>query len=150
LVLVLTQAALVGCGGEDFETAGDEAGGAGSAIATSLAAGCWRERPLGARMEDDGRCSTRAPTPAVDRSITLNWSPPLTNTDGSPVTNLVGYRVYYGSEAGAYVQSVDVLNPQATTYRFDDMPSGTYYLVVRALSASAVSDVSSEVSKTIL
>jgi hypothetical protein len=42
------------------------------------------------------------------------------------------------------------LNPQATTYRFDDMPSGTYYLVVRALSASAVSDVSSEVSKTIL
>ena len=33
-------------------------------------------------------------------SATLSWTPPTTNTDGSSLTNLAGYKVYWGPSQG--------------------------------------------------
>ena len=40
--------------------------------------------------------------------IKLAWDPPTKYSDDTPLTDLAGYRVYYGTAPGVYGQSVDV------------------------------------------
>jgi ABC-type glycerol-3-phosphate transport system substrate-binding protein len=35
-------------------------------------------------------------------SATLTWDAPTTNVDGTPLTDLAGYKVYYGTALGNY------------------------------------------------
>ncbi len=79
----------------------------------------------------------------------LTWDPPTTNTDGSPLTDLGGYRIYYGVSSGNYTQSIDVGN--VTTYQVTGLTDGvTYYFAVTAYDISGnESDYSNEVYKTI-
>jgi hypothetical protein len=84
-------------------------------------------------------------------SATVSWTPPTTNTDGSPLTNLAGYRVYWGTSPGSYSSSVTLNNPGLTSYVVGNLPPGTYYFVATALSSSgAESAFSAAASKTIL
>ena len=41
-------------------------------------------------------------------SVTLSWTPPLTNSDGSALTTLAGYKIYYGRSAGSLSQIVTI------------------------------------------
>ena len=41
---------------------------------------------------------------------TLSWDAPTTNTDGTPLTDLAGYRVYWGTINGTYTANKDVGN----------------------------------------
>ena len=50
-------------------------------------------------------------------SATLSWVPPTQNSDGSPLTNLASYRVYYGTSSGTYPNSMTVNNPGLATLR---------------------------------
>jgi hypothetical protein len=34
---------------------------------------------------------------AISGQATLSWDPPTTNVDGTPLTDLAGYKVYYGT-----------------------------------------------------
>ena len=84
----------------------------------------------------------------VNRSATLSWDKPLTNTDGTALTDLAGYRLYYGTGAGTYTKTVDVGN--VTTYTINTLAQGTYYFAVKAVNSSgAESDFSNEAIKTI-
>ena len=38
----------------------------------------------------------------------MAWDTPTTNTDGSPLTDLGGYKLYYGAASGIYDHSIDV------------------------------------------
>ncbi len=80
---------------------------------------------------------------------TLTWDPPTTNADGTPLTDLAGYKVYYGTESGNYSQSIDVGN--VTTYTVSGLTNGqTYYFAVTAYDTSGnESDYSNERAKTI-
>ncbi len=40
-------------------------------------------------------------------SATLSWKPPTENADGSALTNLAGYRIYYGRNRDNLTESVD-------------------------------------------
>jgi hypothetical protein len=83
-------------------------------------------------------------------SATLSWDPPTTNTDGSPLTNLSGYRVYWGTAVGDYPNSVTLNNSGLASYVVESLGPGTYYFVVTALSsAGAESSFSNVGSKTI-
>jgi hypothetical protein len=83
-------------------------------------------------------------------SATLMWTPPTTNTDGSPLTDLAGYRVHWGQQSGSYTESVSVMNPGITTYVVENLTSGTYYFVTTAITAGGLeSSFSNEASKTI-
>lgn len=42
--------------------------------------------------------------PTLD--VSLTWNPPTTNTDGTPLTDLAGYKVYWGTVSGTYPNSV--------------------------------------------
>ena len=57
-------------------------------------------------------------------SATLSWTPPTTNTDGSPLTNLAGYKVYWGPPPGTYPNSVTLTNPGLTSYVVDESGAG--------------------------
>jgi hypothetical protein len=84
-------------------------------------------------------------------SATLSWTPPTTNTDGSPLTNLAGYKVYWGTSQGNYSSSVTLNNPGLTSYVVGNLPPGTWYFVATALNSSgAESAFSGVASKTIL
>ncbi|MGB5132805.1 MAG: putative Ig domain-containing protein [Steroidobacteraceae bacterium] len=83
-------------------------------------------------------------------SATLSWEPPTTRTDGTPLTNLAGYRIRYGTEAGSYPVVIDIPNGGITSAVVENLPPATYYFVASAYDTSgAESSNSSPVSKTI-
>jgi hypothetical protein len=83
-------------------------------------------------------------------SATLSWTPPTTNTDGSPLTNLAGYKVYWGTSLGNYPNSTTLSNPGLSSYVVTNLAPGTYYFVATAFNTSGVeSSFSSVASKTI-
>lgn len=86
---------------------------------------------------------------AIAGTATLAWDAPTTNADGSPISGLAGYKIYYGISSGAYNQVIDVGNIE--TYEVNGLINGTtYYFAVTAYdTTSSESAYSNEVSKTI-
>lgn len=83
-------------------------------------------------------------------NITLAWQAPTENTDGSPLTNLSGYKIHYGTQSGRYSTTVVVDNAGITRYVIDNLAPGTYYFAITAVSASGTeSDLSGEARKQI-
>jgi len=90
------------------------------------------------------------PTGAATGSATLSWTAPTENTDGSPLTDLAGYHIYYGTSAGAWTSTVTVLEATETTYVVSGLAPGTYYFAVVAFNSEGVDSADSNVgSKTI-
>ena len=82
--------------------------------------------------------------------MTLTWQPPTENSDGTPLTNLAGYTVYYGTASQSYSQSIKLSNPGLSTYVVDNLPAGTYYFAIAAYDSSgAQSSFSPEVSAAV-
>ena len=79
----------------------------------------------------------------------LSWDPPTTNADGTNLTDLAGYKVYYGSTSGNYNTVIDAAN--VTSYTVTNLTNNaTYYFATTAYDTSAnESGYSNEVSKTI-
>lgn len=83
-------------------------------------------------------------------TATLSWSAPDQNTDGSALTNLSGYRIYYGTDAQSLTQSVNVDSAGITTYVVTNLGTGTWYFAISAYNAAGVeSNASNIASKTI-
>jgi hypothetical protein len=83
-------------------------------------------------------------------TATLSWNAPTTNTDGTPVTTLTGYHVYYGTAQGAMTQSVAVTGAGTTSYEITGLTSGTWYFAVAADSSDGTESAQSNIgSKTI-
>ena len=76
-------------------------------------------------------------------SVTLTWTPPTTNTDGSPLTDLAAYEVRWGPENGNLDQSVTLSNPGLSTYVVDNLAPGNYRFEIYAVnSVGVMSDAS--------
>ena len=83
-------------------------------------------------------------------SATLSWAPPTQNTDGSALTDLAGFKIYWGPAAGTYPNSVTLNNPGLSTYVVESLASGTYFFAASAVNASgAESALTTPASKTI-
>lgn len=81
--------------------------------------------------------------------VNLSWSAP-TNSNGSQVSDLAGYRLYAGNAPGSYQQSVDVGNQ--TSYTLGSLSDGaSYYFAVTAYNTAKLeSEYSNEINKTVL
>ena len=89
-------------------------------------------------------------TASNNGTATLTWVPPTTNTDGTPVTTLTGYHIYYGTSPSALTQSVAVNGATTTSYEITGLASGTWYFAVAADAADGTESPPSNVgSKTI-
>ena len=87
--------------------------------------------------------------PAAAGTATLTWQQPKTYEDGTPLTDLAGYKIYYGSSSGVYTNTIDVGNVR--TYQLQSLADGvTYYFNVTAYNTGLLeSGYATEVSKTI-
>lgn len=84
-------------------------------------------------------------------SATLSWNAPTLNSDGTTLTDLAGYRVYYTRTLGDYSFAKRIDNPGITTYLLDNLSPGTWHFVVTAFDGSGnESEYSNAASKTIL
>lgn len=95
--------------------------------------------------------STAVADPSV-KSITLSWSPPTRNSDGSSLSNLAGYTLHYGTSSEDYTGSIQITSPTATSYVVSDsnFPPGKYYFAISAYNAQQVSSsLSGEISVTV-
>ncbi len=84
----------------------------------------------------------------VFSSTTLTWTTPTTNTDGTILTDLEGFKIYYGTTSGNYTNSINA--GDVTSYTFNNLTSGTtYYFAVTAYDTAGLeSTYSNQVAKT--
>jgi hypothetical protein len=83
-------------------------------------------------------------------SVSLSWDAPALNTDGTPVSNLKGYKVFYGLASRQYTSSLPLNDATLTSVTIEQLKSATWYFAVKAISSSGLeSDFSQEVTKTV-
>ena len=83
--------------------------------------------------------------------VTLSWLAPTENSDGSPLMDLAGYKIYFRKNSGSYDQEIQIDNPSITTYVVEQLSPATYYFAATAFNLSGVeSSFSSEVARTVL
>jgi len=70
-------------------------------------------------------------------SVTLNWAAPTQNTDGTPLTDLAGYKIYWGQN-GNFSNSVAIDNPGITTYMVENLAPGSWQFVSTAYNRQGV------------
>ena len=88
--------------------------------------------------------------PVTSGTATLSWTAPTTNTNGTALTDLAGYHIYYGSSPATLSTTITVANPGTTSYSVSSLPSGTWYFAVNAYTTGGVDSVLSNTgSKTI-
>jgi hypothetical protein len=84
------------------------------------------------------------------KSVALSWAAPTINSDGSTLTNLAGYRIYYGTSKTDLSHAITLSYVGITTYVISNLGSGTYYFAILAYNASGVqSNLSNIVTDTI-
>jgi len=71
-------------------------------------------------------------------SIVVSWDPPTLRENGSPLTNLAGYKLHWGTALGHYPNLASIPNAGIATYVIDELPPGTYYLVATAYDAAGM------------
>jgi len=84
--------------------------------------------------------------------INLSWVAPAEREDNTSIalSEIAGYKIYYGTTQGQYSNSVDVNDGSAAGYTFKAFPSGTYFFVVTTLDTDGrESQYSAEVKKVI-
>jgi hypothetical protein len=83
------------------------------------------------------------------KTVNLQWQAPTENSDGTPLTDLKGYKIHYGTESQTYTGEISVDNPTVTTFLVDTLGAGKYYFAVGAYNRSgAESPLSDEVTAT--
>jgi hypothetical protein len=83
-------------------------------------------------------------------SATVSWVPPTERTDGSTLTDLAGYKLYYGTSAGNLDRIMNITNVGQTSQLVENLDAGTWYFAVTAYCSGGLeSDKSSLGSKTI-
>jgi len=90
-------------------------------------------------------------TPTVAGTASLSWSPPTENTNGTPLTNLAGYVIRYGTSSTALNNKISVASAIATGAEITNLSSGNWQFAVSAINTANVeSQISAFVGKTIL
>ncbi|MDH3416681.1 MAG: putative Ig domain-containing protein, partial [Gammaproteobacteria bacterium] len=76
-------------------------------------------------------------------SVTLDWTPPTQNDDGSELTDLDGYKIYWRTMPGSgdYPNSVTLENEGLTSYVVENLVPGTYEFVATSFNTARVESV---------
>lgn len=124
LVFIFSLAVLAGCGG---------GGSAGTPVSSSVSTGTSTSTGSG----------TSAPAP--EGSATLVWQPPATYTNGQALTNLSGYRIYYGLSSTNLNESIQVNSASTVSYVVNNLAAGTWYFAIAAVTNTGLQGAMSDV-----
>jgi len=87
--------------------------------------------------------------PLMAASVTLSWTAPTTNEDGTPLTDLAGYKLYYGASPGIYTNVLDVGNVLTYVWNVGEQEGQTLYFNATAYDLSGNESIyNGEVSLT--
>jgi hypothetical protein len=92
----------------------------------------------------DGRSTARLAAFTIDvvgrgdDSATLSWNPPMQNSDGSALTDLAGYRIYYGRRKHRLENAIALDNPGLTRYVVEGLTPGHWYFAMTSVNRGGV------------
>lgn len=129
------------------------ANGALTGTPSAAAAGTYSNIVISV-SDDSASASLPAFSITVDEvsngTATLSWTAVTQNTNGTTLTDLAGYKVFYGTAANAMNTVVTLANPSLTNYLVSNLSSGTWYFGVAAYASDGTQSAMSNVgSKTI-
>lgn len=116
--------------------------------------GTFETGPLGDTTTFSLSCSNGAENALASVTVevldkTIRWQAPTQNEDGSPLTDLGGYVVYWGTQSRDYTNSYTIESPSTTEWEADIAP-GRYYFALTAFDGEGnESDYSNELLKVI-
>jgi hypothetical protein len=123
-----------------------------AAVALLLLAGCGdgsadSASSSAAPQSSNSPPPTRSALPGPSTSsASLDWAAPTTNTNGSALTNLGGYKIYYGTSSSRLSSTITISNPGLLTYMVEGLPIGTtYYFAIVAVTTGGVESADSAV-----
>ncbi len=66
------------------------------------------------------------------KEVALSWVAPVEREDGTPISmsEIAGYRVYFGTSAGNYTNKVDIADSNTMQVILSSLAADTYYIVV--------------------
>jgi hypothetical protein len=89
------------------------------------------------------------PTPTTGTAA-VSWVAPTQNTNGTALTNLAGFKIYYGTNSGSLTQVAQIASAGATDYVVSGLTSGTWYFAVTSYTSDGTESAQSTLSsKTI-
>lgn len=134
-LIVLASLSLISCGG----------GGGSSALSSSDTSS--------SSSNTSSTSSTSSTTPVTDvhnggnGAATLSWTAPSQNTDNSTLTDLTGYKIYYGASPSTLNNVITVANPSINTYVISNLSNGiTVYFAVVAYNSTGIESYLSNIS----
>jgi hypothetical protein len=84
------------------------------------------------------------------KTATLSWTAPTENTNGTALTNLAGYNIYYGNSTAAMTSKIQINTTGIQTYVINNLASGSWYFAITALNNTGVESVASSTVKVTL
>jgi hypothetical protein len=81
-------------------------------------------------------------------NVTLSWTIPTRNTDGSQLTDLRSFRIEWTRSGSSVQGSVNVSNPSISTYVIENLAAGTYTFTIAAINSKGVSSAPSNRATT--
>jgi len=125
----------------------------GKLTGTPLSAGTFANIAI---TVTDGKSGVTLPAFTITASQTtlgsasLSWEAPTQNVDGTALGNLAGFRIVYGTSAGALNQTVEIANPSVSSYVIGNLAPATWYFAVKAYASNGTeSSLSAVGSKTV-
>jgi hypothetical protein len=73
-----------------------------------------------------------------DESATLSWAPPTENVDGSALTDLAGYKIYFGNSKDELHRVVNVDNPGLTRFVVEYLYPETWFFTMTSVKRNGV------------
>ena len=91
-------------------------------------------------------------TSSGENFIQLSWTAPLEREDNQPLSlsEIAGYKVYYGTEENTYPHSIDISNGSADGHTIENLSSGIYYLTLTTYDTAGRESKPSEEIKIIV
>jgi len=102
--------------------------------------------PLFACSSESGGSASGDST--TSKAADLSWVAPSEREDGTglALSEIAGYRIYYGTTAGIYQNQIDINDKTAQETQIANIPEGTYFAVMTTIDTDGrESDFSSEV-----
>jgi hypothetical protein len=114
--------------------------GVGRNLEVTLTAGT---HTITAYVEDSGNLAAESSisliVDAPEGVATVMWTPPQENTDNTSLTDLAGFKIYYGTDANQLNQTIVIDDATITSWVIDNLSANTtYFFAVTAYNEQGI------------